>query len=123
MCRFEPQDREVFFGRDGETLDLVALVVAYRLVLLYAASGAGKTSLLNAGLVPALEQEEGFEVLPPARIRPLLAGGSLPETVANAFTFGVLCNWSRDLGRDEAEQALAGETLAGFLVGLPHPVD
>jgi WD40 repeat protein len=120
---FEPQDRDVFFGRDGETLDLVALVVAYRVVLLYAASGAGKTSLLNAGLVPALEQEEGFEVLPPARIRPLLAGESLPETVANAFTFGVLCNWSRDLGRDEAEQALAGETVAGFLAGIPHPED
>src|SRR5262245_32138328 len=74
---FEPQDRDIFFGRDGETLDLVSLVVAYRVVLLYAASGAGKTSLLNAGLVPALQHEEGFEVLPPARIRPLLAGESL----------------------------------------------
>jgi hypothetical protein len=59
-----PFDRgEEMFGRDRETVHLRDLLVARRVVLLHAPSGAGKTSLLRAKLVPALE-EEGFEVTP-----------------------------------------------------------
>ena len=63
---FDRAERGRFYGRDQEARALVSLVVAHRVVLLYAASGAGKTSLLNAGLVPLLEEEDGFEVLPAA---------------------------------------------------------
>ena len=36
-------------------------------MLFYAQSGAGKTSLLNTQIIPALE-EEGFNVLPVVRV-------------------------------------------------------
>ena len=52
-----------FHGREWETGELLDLLVAKRIVLLYSPSGAGKTSLIQARLVPALEKE-GFEVLP-----------------------------------------------------------
>ena len=58
---------EVLYGRDPEVAALVDLVIAKRIVLLYSPSGAGKTSLLNAGLIPAL-QAEGFCVLPVIRV-------------------------------------------------------
>ena len=45
----------------------VDLLVAERIVLLYSPSGAGKTSLIQAALIPALE-EAGFEVLPIIRV-------------------------------------------------------
>jgi WD40 repeat protein len=55
------------YGRDREAADLVDLLVAERIVLLHSPSGAGKTSLIQARLVPLLE-EEGFEVLPLVRV-------------------------------------------------------
>ncbi len=65
---FEQKDQAIFFGRDREAQDLLSSVVSHKLVLVYAQSGAGKTSLLNAGLIPLLK-EEGFEVLQVARVR------------------------------------------------------
>ena len=63
---FERQHRDRFFGRDKEGRELQALIVAEREVLFYAQSGAGKSSLLNARVIPGLE-EEGYTVLPVAR--------------------------------------------------------
>ena len=50
---FERGDRGTFFGRTRETRDLLALIMAERVVLFYAQSGAGKTSLLNTQIIPA----------------------------------------------------------------------
>src|ERR671928_1345625 len=58
---------EVLYGRDHELATLVDLVIAKRIVLLYSPSGAGKTSLVNAGVIPALQAEE-FVVLPVIRV-------------------------------------------------------
>lgn len=55
---YEARDAGIFFGRRQETQYLTSLIHAHRLVLLYGASGVGKTSLLLAGAVPRLEQAE-----------------------------------------------------------------
>src|SRR4051795_8230121 len=68
---FEAGDAGLFFGRDGEINDLVALIVSNQVVLLYAASGAGKSSLVNAAVIGQLERDEQFEVLPVTRFRGL----------------------------------------------------
>jgi tetratricopeptide (TPR) repeat protein len=52
-------DRRLFFGRDTEIETLLHTILADNLVVLYARSGLGKTSLLNAGLSQAL-RERGF---------------------------------------------------------------
>jgi WD40 repeat protein len=49
---FRYRDRAIFFARDEETLRLTSLVSVYRGVLLYGDSGSGKSSLVNAGLIP-----------------------------------------------------------------------
>lgn len=64
---FTQDDADRFFGREREVSELYSLVAAHRTVLLYAQSGAGKTSLLNAGLIPMLESG-GFDALPTARV-------------------------------------------------------
>lgn len=51
--------RRLFFGRVGEATALRHRVLANRLTVLFARSGLGKTSLLNAGLAQSL-REEGF---------------------------------------------------------------
>lgn len=52
---YEARDAGIFFGRTTETQKLTSLIHAHRLVLLYGASGTGKTSLLLAGALPRLE--------------------------------------------------------------------
>ncbi len=58
---------EQLFGRTKEISDLRDILIAQRIVLFYSPSGAGKTSLLEAGLRPELEGRE-FAVLPRIRV-------------------------------------------------------
>lgn len=52
---------EKLYGRDREAWELFCLLAAERVVVFYAPSGAGKTSLIEAALIPRLENE-GFRV-------------------------------------------------------------
>ncbi len=61
------QPGEAFFGRDRELRSLAALLIAERIVLLHSPSGAGKSSLIQAGLLPRLAEED-FNVLPTIRL-------------------------------------------------------
>src|SRR6202042_2429618 len=54
LARFELADRELFFGRDDLIADVVELVGRRRFGALVGASGVGKSSLLRAGVIPAL---------------------------------------------------------------------
>ncbi|HYJ42604.1 MAG TPA: hypothetical protein VEW08_17570, partial [Steroidobacteraceae bacterium] len=45
-------EKSELFARDKERGDLVDLLIAERFVLLFGPTGAGKTSLINAGLIP-----------------------------------------------------------------------
>ena len=51
---FGPEDKELFCGRDQDSEQLWQKVTTNRLMILYGASGTGKTSLLQAGLLPRL---------------------------------------------------------------------
>jgi WD40 repeat protein len=52
---------EKMYGRDRERRQLTDRLIAERIVLLHSPSGAGKTSLVRAGLIPQLK-DEGFFV-------------------------------------------------------------
>ena len=58
-------DRMLFRGREDEKQRLLHLILAERLVTLFAKSGVGKTSLLNAGVFELLEAQNYF----PIRVR------------------------------------------------------
>ncbi|MCB0528778.1 MAG: hypothetical protein KDC65_09910 [Saprospiraceae bacterium] len=53
---FERSETAQFFGRQRETQELFSMVKVKPLTVLFAKSGIGKTSLINAGLGPLLEQ-------------------------------------------------------------------
>ncbi|MCH7677052.1 tetratricopeptide repeat protein [candidate division KSB1 bacterium] len=53
-------DRIIFRGREKEKARLLQLILAEKLVVLYAKSGMGKTSLLNAGVFQALRLKGYF---------------------------------------------------------------
>ncbi len=53
---FTENDRDFFFGRERESAELLGIVKRASVVVLYGQSGLGKTSLLQAGLFPALKR-------------------------------------------------------------------
>lgn len=106
---FEIEERDRFFGRDREARELLSLAVSEQLVLFYAQSGAGKSSLINTCLIRDLERK-GFKVLPVARV-----GGDAPAglQVKNIYVFNLI----RKLATDNLHlQTLAHMTLSEFLV-------
>jgi hypothetical protein len=71
---------ERIYGRHREIDQLADVLIAERIVLFYSPSGAGKTSLLEAGLRPRLENRD-FAVLPTIRI-----GHEVPHPLAQKAT-------------------------------------
>src|ERR671923_915232 len=100
-------DRLRFSGRDTEIDEIVALITSHRIVLIYAQSGAGKTSIINAGVIPSLAKD-GFEVLPVARVQvtsptspvsPKNGNNNIPSKVENIYIYNAL----QSLGRERPE--------------------
>jgi len=52
---FERNEHELFFGRTADIEKMLELMRFEPLVLLYSKSGLGKSSLINAGIIPELE--------------------------------------------------------------------
>jgi WD40 repeat protein len=108
---YKREDQENFYGRTREARDLRSLIMAERVVLFYAPSGAGKSSLLNANIIPDLEDED-FNVLPIARVGSALPDGITYDEVENVFVFSVLLTLAQG---NEAPKELLHHTLTSFL--------
>jgi WD40 repeat protein len=60
---FLENDRNLFFGRSIDIKNLSEMIVLEKMVVLFSKSGYGKSSLLNAGVIPQLTEKEKFQVL------------------------------------------------------------
>ncbi|MFF3961064.1 DNA-binding protein [Streptomyces griseorubiginosus] len=80
LARFEPDDHDRYFGRDRLVTALCRLVRDRRFTAVFGPSGSGKSSLLRAGLIPALRAERGL-----AAIRVLTPGAHPARTHADAL--------------------------------------
>src|SRR5262245_58758341 len=96
---FQEEERHLFLGRNREAKDLISLARSERLILFYAQSGAGKSSLLNTRLRPDLQQL-GFELLPTGQVKGVLPPGI--SQVKNIFSFNLILKL--DQNRSEAAQ-------------------
>lgn len=60
---FEEEDSDIFFGREKELVDLCTRVEATSQILVVSSkSGYGKTSMINAGLIPKLRERGEYDV-------------------------------------------------------------
>ncbi|MFE2971561.1 DNA-binding protein [Streptomyces sp. NPDC059340] len=85
LARFEPGDHERYFGRERLAGEVLSLVRAHRFSAVFGPSGSGKSSLLRAGLIPALQAEPSPH-LRPAAIRILTPGPRPAGTYTAVFT-------------------------------------
>ena len=115
---FELKDKELFFGRSQETEEIVSLIFGHPVVLVYAESGAGKTSLFNAQVIPTLEQD-GFQVLPVTRVKGKPPEAVNPEDIVNLYMYNVL----RSMSPESDHQDLLSQSLSTFLDKYPHKVN
>jgi WD40 repeat protein len=108
---FQQNEGHLFFGRDREARDLLSLVNSEKLVLFYAQSGAGKSSLINTRLISNLEAKN-YEVLRVGRV----GGEDSPGVhIENIYVFNLL----RSLTQwDVQPEILAKLRLSEFLAGL-----
>lgn len=58
---FEATNRSIFFGREEDIEGLFNLILSEKLVVLFGKSGYGKSSLLNAGVLPLFQEMEEEE--------------------------------------------------------------
>ncbi|WP_052713838.1 hypothetical protein [Streptomyces katrae] len=72
LAPFRSEDAALFFGRERLVEDLFTALTRHRVVALVGASGAGKSSLLHAGLLPRLHADT------PARAVTVLTPGPHP---------------------------------------------
>lgn len=113
---FTQEEYGRFFGRDREARELLSKVISERLLLFYAPSGAGKSSLLEARLIPALQEKPiGYTILPKGRV-----GGELPEDVAdrkvaNIYVYNLILSLLPDA---QNAKRLTNVPLYRFLAGL-----
>jgi WD40 repeat protein/class 3 adenylate cyclase/energy-coupling factor transporter ATP-binding protein EcfA2 len=59
LLPFEPEDSELFFGREQLAEDLAARLTESGFLAVVGPSGSGKSSLVRAGVVPALQRASG----------------------------------------------------------------
>ena len=108
------------FGRDREIRELRRLLSAERIVLLCSPSGAGKSSLISAGLIPELRDR--FDVWLPTRV------SLKPEDGIHAANRYV---WSAAVGFEEevperlrrSPESFAASSLAEYVKGRPRRPD
>lgn len=60
---FSREYKDVFFGRNRDIETLSKLINVNKLTVLHGKSGLGKSSLLNAGIIPKLEGNDGYRTM------------------------------------------------------------
>ena len=70
LLKFEADDKDKFFGRVGEARrrhryirELITYLQTQNILLLLGASGSGKSSLIQAGLIPQLKDQSDYNQL------------------------------------------------------------
>jgi tetratricopeptide (TPR) repeat protein len=106
------------FGRDLEIAQLYDLLCAERVVLLHSPSGAGKSSIIQAGLIPRLA--ELFDVWRPVRVNLPLPSGSAAgiNRFVRSCNLGFEAGVPKRLQRDQ--DAISEMTLAAYVAGRPQ---
>ncbi len=119
---FETADRDLFFGRGSVVQELVRAVATRALVPVVGASGVGKSSVVHAGLVPRLEEQEagwGFVTVRPRPTLMLALASGLARLAGSPVPVPVpdLEAWQKRL----SQLGLGGAAeLAGTCSGREH---
>jgi hypothetical protein len=133
LASFTEETRGFFFGREEEVAELERRVQRKLLTILFGKSGLGKTSILQAGLVPGLRTRGYFPVYlridygrdspePAEQIKQAISRAASSMTLSGAGASGTLALhfeesiWEFLHHRDDSLKDAAGSTLIPLLI-------
>ncbi|MEU8257168.1 hypothetical protein AB0C06_23210 [Micromonospora inaquosa] len=105
MTAFQPEDSEWFFGRERMVAQLCEMLTRLRFVAVFAPSGAGKSSLLRAGLLATVAEQPVKGQ--PAWATVLMTPGEHP---VEELAFQLVNE--QDLARDTVQRQLTDDPLS-----------
>ena len=118
---FESNETQLFFGRDGQSEELLRRLKRTRFLAVVGTSGSGKSSLVRAGLLPALQGGLMASAGSDWRIAILRPGsdpiGNLARALASPMVLG-----SRDEKDSDIQAVMAETTLRRSSLGLAELV-
>src|SRR6266481_3813556 len=113
---FATEEDYLFFGREEQTTELLGLLRAHRFLAVVGTSGSGKSSLVRAGLLPALHGGLMASAGSDWRIAILRPGNDPIGNLARALAPAVL--GLRDEKDMEMQNVLAETTLRRSSLGV-----
>lgn len=85
---FTEKEAHLFFGRKGDITKLSRFIRTEDLVVLHGKSGLGKSSLINAGILPLVEEQKNNNFIP-LQIRLRSYNPNLPQNLFEIFNQGL----------------------------------
>lgn len=120
---FDAGEQQYFFGREAEVETVCRMLDLDKLTILHGPSGMGKSSLINAGILPALKALRHWEV--PYQVVPIRFTNYDPELARIKREKQGLATEAADLVKDPIERFIAaclGDTSSwGPVIPLPEP--
>jgi DNA-binding SARP family transcriptional activator len=130
LAAFEADDAEFFWGRERALAELTARLAGARVVALVGASGSGKSSLLRAGLIPALHAgalpgSQGWRITlsTPAHQRNSHNGapaGSTRLSVVDQFEEVFAAEWTQERRTHYIQRLLANADVLVLAIRADH---
>jgi tetratricopeptide (TPR) repeat protein len=114
---FESSETHLFFGRDGQSEELLRRLRRTRFLAVVGTSGSGKSSLVRAGLLPALQGGLMASAGSDWRIAILRPGGDPIGNLARALASPAVLGSDDDKG-DDMQAVMAETTLRRSSLGL-----
>src|SRR5262245_61848770 len=109
LRHFEPKETHLFFGRDGQSNELLRKLQQSHFLALVGVSGSGKSSLVHAGLLPALHGGLMAAVESDWRIAVFRPGNNPIGNMARALN--TQAGFGSSTGSSDIEIAIAETTL------------
>lgn len=117
---FSSDEFKVFAGRDYEISELCSLIVAHQAVVLYGESGAGKSSLLSAGIFPTLKGKE-VDVLPVSRVGIPVPQSIELDQISNVYMYSTVRKFFPEVS--DQREWIQNATLTEALARIPIKTD
>jgi hypothetical protein len=121
---YTAEDKDIFFGRDEEVNQLYEMIYQSDILLLYGASGTGKTSLIQCGLASKFQKHDWLDVfvrrhknLNESLHKSLIAVGGQKEESKEASDN---LDWLNDIMEDEGEANVATKKMSQTQVFLKN---
>lgn len=109
---FHQSEADRFFGRHLETRDVVSLWLGDRITILHGPPTVGKTSLLQAGVLPLVSRRANVDLLPVGGVGRQSARPAATRAPINDYSYELIGHWAQRGSPPQPRTSIAEFLLA-----------